>query len=884
MTLVTALAYVTRKDSSDIYVVVWPPGVVNMLFKMPAPSGPLIDGSTTYTPPLLAAMQSWNSQIGVVQLAGQTVAGETYTSGNGINEIAMDAKADGEDFSAKTVAVTLSYRSGNVLTEGDIVFNKAYTWDSYRGNISGSRLDLQRVAIHEMGHVLGLLHPNEATPPQAVVAIMNSTITSGVETPRTDDINGGRSLYGSSGEKPANDDFASAAALTVNGTSGQVIGATIGGTVQVGEPNHDTETPSHSIWWRWTASSNATATITTFGSNFDSVMGVYTGSAISGLTKVASNDDEERGVIRTSKLSFTPTAGTTYAIAIDGWDGSFGQVTLTLTVGVATGTVPTITTGPSSQSVTLSGAVTFAVTASGDPSGYQWFFNGSAITGATSSTYTLSNVTANNAGSYSVSATNASGSVTSSAVTLTVVTASLSNQVVTTGHDVSLVARSLSGTYQWQLSTNAGSTWADLSNNPTYNGVTTATLNISGAGSALNNNRYRYVVTNSGGSSTSAGISLIVAAALIPFPVGIAVDASGNLYVTDSSAHVIQKINTANQVSTLAGSSGNAGSIDGTGSAARFNQPSGISSAPNATLTVSDTANATIRRISSAGVVTQITGSATIRGNNDGAGLSATFSMPVGLQQNSLGTFYIADATNHTIRALNSSNVVSTFAGSGVAGSTDGTGNAAQFNLPLGIAVDAAGNVFVSDTTNNLIRKITPAGAVTTLAGVVAVSGWQDGTGSAALFNQPEGLATDSAGNLYVADKGNSAIRKISPAGAVTTLAGLSTIGGLKDGTGSDAWFNQPRAITVDSAGNVYVADTGNAAIRKITPAGVVTTMALTAAPVSTGGGSTGGGTTTTTPSTSSGGGGGGAPSLWFLGGVSLLALLRGRFRRPVWR
>ena len=165
---------------------------------------------------------------------------------------------------------------------------------------------------------------------------------------------------------------------------------------------------------------------------------------------------------------------------------------------------------------------------------------------------------------------------------------------------------------------------------------------------------------------------------------------------------------------------------------------------------------------------------------------------------------------------------------------------------------------------------------------MVAVSGWQDGTGRGALFNQPGGLATDSAGNIYVADTGNSVVRKITPAGVVTTLAGLSTVGGLKDGTGSEAWFNQPRDLAVDTAGNVYVADTGNAAIRKITPAGVVTTMNLSlAASGSTGGtssgGSSGGGTTTTTVATGigGGGGGGGAPSLWFLGLLSALLGLR---------
>src|SRR6266850_364237 len=168
-----------------------------------------------------------------------------------------------------------------------------------------------------------------------------------------------------------------------------------------------------------------------------------------------------------------------------------------------------------------------------------------------------------------------------------------------------------------------------------------------------------------------------------------------------------------------------------------------------------------------------------------------------------------------------------TLAGSaGQTGSSDGTGSAALFHYPYGVAVDSSGNVYVADSGNSTIRKITPAGVVSALAGPAGQSGSVDGSGSAARFNSPFSVAVDGSGNVYVGDCLNSTIRKIAPAGVVSTLAGLPEHTGSTDGTGSAARFFNPQGVAADRSGNVYVADTFNGNIRKITPAGVVSTLA----------------------------------------------------------
>ena len=205
-------------------------------------------------------------------------------------------------------------------------------------------------------------------------------------------------------------------------------------------------------------------------------------------------------------------------------------------------------------------------------------------------------------------------------------------------------------------------------------------------------------------------------------------------------------------------------------------------------------------------VTTTIAGSVSISGTNDGNGLAAQFSDPTGLAMDTNGNLYLADCQNHTIRKITVAGAVSTLAGqAGVPGSADGTGTNALFYNPTGLAVDVAGTIYVSDSGNHTIRRITSGGVVVTLAGLAGESGATDGPGSLARFNSPLGLAVDKSGVLYVADSGNHAIRTVTPAGVVSTLAGLPETWGSADGTGSAALFNSPSGVAVDGNGNVFV-------------------------------------------------------------------------------
>jgi D-alanyl-D-alanine dipeptidase len=277
----------------------------------------------------------------------------------------------------------------------------------------------------------------------------------------------------------------------------------------------------------------------------------------------------------------------------------------------------------------------------------------------------------------------------------------------------------------------------------------------------------------------------------------------------------------------FAGDASNLGSIDGTGSAARFNGASGVATDSAGNVFVADTGNHTIRKITPAGVVTTLAGTAGSSGSTDASGAAARFNNPRGVATDSAGNVYVADTGNDTIRKITPTGVVSTLAGTaGSSGSTDASGAAARFNSPRGIASDAAGTLYVADSGNDTIRKITPTGAVTTLAGTAGAAGSTDASGAAARFNDPMGVAIDSANNVYVADSGNNTIRKITPAGVVTTLAGTAGIASSADGLGAAASFNGPTGVATDSAANVYVADTNNNTIRKVTAAGSVSTIA----------------------------------------------------------
>lgn len=314
---------------------------------------------------------------------------------------------------------------------------------------------------------------------------------------------------------------------------------------------------------------------------------------------------------------------------------------------------------------------------------------------------------------------------------------------------------------------------------------------------------------NPGTNNGSAGV------ASFNFPAGVVIRPDGTLLVSDSFSNLLRSVSPAGDVTTLAGG-GPPGSVDGNGSAASFNTLIGLALAPTGDVYGTDFNGGHIRRITPTGGVSTFAGSGAFS-SVDGNGTSATFKHPRAVALHASGELYVVESTGAVVRKITPGGDVSTLAGSGSQGFADGNGTAASFQSASGIAVDTAGNLYVADAANQRIRKITPAGAVSTLAGS-SLAGIADGVGASASFAAPTGLAIDNDGNLYVADAGSSQLRMVTPAGVVSTLAGSPSVQGAQDGVGAAATFNYPTALVVGPDGTLYVADTNNHKIRQLSP------------------------------------------------------------------
>jgi serine/threonine-protein kinase len=331
------------------------------------------------------------------------------------------------------------------------------------------------------------------------------------------------------------------------------------------------------------------------------------------------------------------------------------------------------------------------------------------------------------------------------------------------------------------------------------------------AGTAANYTGSVTIYAGGGASGDDAGIkNASDTSARFYFPTGVVADASGNLFVADAGNNMIREITTDRKVTTFAGT-GPPGLVNGAGNTARFSYPYAVAVDATGNIYVADQGNSVIRKITAAGVASTFAGNGS-QGSANGDAATASFYDPSGVAVDATGNVYVVDQGNNLIRKITPAGTVSTFAGSGKTGVANGTGTAASFSIPVGIAIDAAGNIYVADSFNNMIRKITPAGVVTTLAGT-GVSGSKNGAANVATFSNPQALAVDASGNVYVADTSNNLIRKIDNTGAVTTYAGTGD-SGETGGYLIQASFRNPTGITVDKAGNVFVADHGNHVIR----------------------------------------------------------------------
>ncbi|HLK47056.1 MAG TPA: IPT/TIG domain-containing protein [Bryobacteraceae bacterium] len=325
------------------------------------------------------------------------------------------------------------------------------------------------------------------------------------------------------------------------------------------------------------------------------------------------------------------------------------------------------------------------------------------------------------------------------------------------------------------------------------------------------------------------------AAAQINNPCSLVVDGAGNIYIGDQLNYRVRKISGGNITTIVgtgtAGDTG-AGTSGGAATAAQIRTPCGLAVDGSGNLFLSDTGNHEIKKVASGGgTITTIAGNGTggFAGNNH-PGSQAQFDNPTGLVLDGAGNLYIADSSNHVVRLITpgTTGTVQAFAGNNTAGylGDGGPAGAAELDNPTGLAIDAAGNIYVADANSGVIRKVTPGGgSISTVAGTGS-NGYSGDGGKAtqAMLNHPHGVAVDAAGNIYIADTLNSRIRMVTPDGSIRTIAGVGGIGYSGDsGDATRAALNFPTALAVDAAGNVYVADTQNSAIRVLKPTAILT-------------------------------------------------------------
>ncbi len=325
---------------------------------------------------------------------------------------------------------------------------------------------------------------------------------------------------------------------------------------------------------------------------------------------------------------------------------------------------------------------------------------------------------------------------------------------------------------------------------------------------------YVYISETFAGSGVKGYQDGNPASAQFNLPEGVDMDSKGNIFVADRDNQIIRKITPAGEVSTIAGVVGEKGANDGGFGVAKFFSPLKVAVDAQDNIYVTDRDNQKIRKIDAVtGMVTTVAGDGT-KGFKDGPAAEAQFSNPIDVAVAADGTIYVSESGNHRIRKISTNGTVSTLAGNGSGGYKDGIGTEAQLNDPSGVTIDKDGNLLIADRRNHRVRKITPAGVVTTIAGGSA--GYTDGTSESARFSHPWGISAGKDGAIYVADAGNNVIRMMSPEGIWTTIGGDSgRTAGHVDGTSSK--YDYPTDLVVDNkTGNIYVAGYNNQAIRRI--------------------------------------------------------------------